>query len=112
MSRAVGIGKLYWIQNKDKIKRNKGILLKVEDKVKLKPIPRYFQKLWEQENWKEYVHFKYDNTKNGKRKKAEIISRISLPDGTTDDLKYEFYLSKQFKILKDKAKYLKRGNFI
>lgn len=112
MSRAVGIGKLYWIENKEKIKRNKGVLLKVENKVKLKPIPRYFQKLWEQENWEEYIQFKYENTKNGQRTKAEIISRISLPDGTTDELKYEFYLSQQFKILKDKAKYLKRGNFI
>ena len=112
MSRAVGIGKLYWIENKEKIKKNKGILLKVKDKVKLKPIPRYFQKLWENENWEEYARFKYENTKEGQKIKIKIISKISLPDGTPEELKWEFYLNQQHQILKDKAKYLTRNNFI
>lgn len=112
MSRGVGIGRVYWEQNKEKIKRNKGILLKIKDHVKLKPIPRYFKKLWESENYEEYYRFKYEQWKDGLKKKAEIISRIILPDGTTDEQKWEFYLESQHKILKDKAKYLKRNEFI
>lgn len=112
MSRAVGIGRQYWNENKDKIKRNKGILLKIEDKVTLKPIPKYYKKLWEQENYEEYYRYKYEQQKDAIKKKVEILSKISLPDGTTEEQKWEFYLETQFKILKDKAKYLKRNEFI
>lgn len=112
MSRGVGIGRTYWEENKEKIKRNKGILLKIKDKVQLKPIPKYFKKLWEQEDWEEYYHFKYEKQQDGIKKKMEIISKVKLPDGTPDFLKWEFYLDTQEKILKSKAKYLKRNEFI
>lgn len=112
MSRGVGIGRLYWEQNKDKIKRNKGILLKIQDFVKLKPVPKYFKKLWEQENWEEYYRFKYEKQKDGIKTKMEIINKIKLPGNPSDELKWEFYLETQHKILKDKAKYLKRNEFI
>lgn len=112
MSRGVGIGRKYWEDNKDKIKRNKGILIKIKDKVKLKPIPRYYKKLWEKENYVEYYRFKYYREKDMIIKKAEIIAQVILPDGTDEELKYEFYLNQQEQTLKDKAKYLKRNNFI
>lgn len=112
MSRGVGIGRTYYEKNKEKILRNKGILMKVKDKVKLKPIPRYFKKLWENEDWQEFYRFKYEQSKDTLKKKIEIINRVILPDGTSDELKWEFYLQTQHKILKDKAKYLKRNEFI
>lgn len=112
MSRGVGIGRTYYEKNKEKILRNKGILLKIKDNVKLKPIPRYFKKLWEQEDWEEYYRFKYEKQKDGIKRKAEIITKIKLPNGTSDEIKWEFYLETQHKILKDKAKYLKRNEFI
>lgn len=112
MSRGVGLGWTYWNDNKEKIKRNKGIWLKIKDKTKLKPIPRYFKKLWEKENYEEYYRFKYEVEKDSIVKKAEIISRISLPNGTTLENKWKFYLEQSEKTLKDKAKYLKRNEFI
>ncbi len=110
MSRGVGIGRTYWNDNKEKIKRNKGILLKVKDKVKLKPIPRYFKKLWEQENWEEYYRYKYEKQKDGIKTKIEIINRISLPDGTSNEEKWEFYLDNQEKTLKQHLSKYKRTN--
>lgn len=112
MSRGVGIGRRYWNENKQKIKRNKGILLKIEDKVHLKPIPRYFKKLWEDENYEEYYRYKYEAEKDAQKHKIEIIARIKLPDGTTDEEKWSFYLEQQEKILQEKAKSLKRNEFI
>ena len=112
MSRGVGIGVQYWNKNKEKVKRNKGILLKIKDKTKLKPIPRYYKKLWEAENYVEYYRFKYEVENDMIKKKAEIIAQVDLPDGTTEQVKYDFYLSQIEKILLDKTKSLKRNNFI
>ena len=113
MSRGVGIGVNYWLKNKEKVKRNKGILLKIKDTVKLKPIPRYYKKLWETENYREYYRYKYEIENNMLRKKAEIIAQVDLPDGTTDQVKYEFYLKNQEIILYEKARRgLQRNNFV
>lgn len=112
MSRAVGIGRLYWEQNKEKIKRNKGIFLKIKDKVKLKPIPRYFKKLWENENWEEYYRFKYEKFKEAEKIKIEIINKVKYAQENDPEIILEFYLEQQEKILKEKAKYLKRNEFI
>lgn len=112
MSRAVGIGRKYWEENKEKIKRNKGILLKIKDKVKLKPIPRYFKKLWEDENFEEYYRFKYEKQKETEKIKIEIINKIKYGNETDEDIIMEIYLDKQEKILKSKAKFLKRNEFI
>lgn len=113
MSRAVGIGKKYYEENKEKIIRNKGILIKSGDKVKLRPIPKYFKKLWETEDWIEYYRFKYEKSKDGIKRKAEIISKISMPDGTDDEYKWEFYLKNTEESLKQKvAKNLSRNMFV
>lgn len=113
MSRGVGIGVLEWIKHKETIKNNEGILLKNKGKVKKKPIPRYFKKLWESENWEEYYRFKFVCEQKAIKKKMEIISMITMPDGTTDEFKWEFYLHQQEKILQEKSeKYKRRNNFI
>ena len=112
MSRGVGIGRMYWEENKEKIKRNKGIFLKIKEKLHLKPIPKYFEKIWEQENYEEYYRYKYEKQKEGEKHKIEILSRIKLPEGTWEEKKWEFYLEEKAKILTEKAKYLKRNEFI
>lgn len=112
MSRAVGIGRKYWEEHKEKIKRNKGILLKVKDKVKLKPIPKYFKKLWEKENYIEYYRYKYEQAENGKKRKIEILAQINLGKNKLEEFTWEFYLDKQEKQLEQKVKALKRNEFI
>lgn len=112
MSRGVGIGRQYWEENKEKIKRNKGIFIKVDDHAKLKPIPKYFKKVWEDENWVEYHQFKYEQSKEAEQKKILILSKLSLPEEWEEDEKYEWHLKTQEKILLDKVKYLKRSNFV
>lgn len=113
MSRGVGIGRVYWDKNKEKIKRNSGIMLKIKDKVKIKQIPRFYKKLWEKENYVEYYRWKYERSKLGEKMKAEIIAMVTLPDGTTEAEKYEFYLKNLEESLKEKAQHkLIRNNFV
>lgn len=112
MSRAVGIGRKYWEENKEKIKRNKGIMLKIKDKVKIKQIPRYFKKLWEDENYEEYYRFKYEKYKEGERVKIEIINKVKYGKETDPEIIWSYYLENQENILKSKAKHLKRDEFV
>lgn len=107
MSRGAGIGVKYWNENKDKIKRNKGILLKIKDKVKLKPIPRYYLKLWEKENWRECERFKYKQHEEAERKKYERIKKLNLP-GLSDDEKLEWLRKQDAKFLKENLNKYKR----
>lgn len=112
MSRAVGIGRKYWEENKEKIKRNNGIIIKIKDKVKIKPIPKYFKKLWEDENYQEYYRWKYERTKEGIKRRLEIINQIKLQNNPQKEDILTFYLETQEKILEQKAQALKRNEFI
>lgn len=113
MSRGVGIGRLYWNQHKTEIKRNKGILLNIKGKVKLKQIPRYYKKLWEAEDYEEYYRFKYEKQKDFVVKKAEIVALFKLPNDEIYIDEWDFYLQSQEQILTQKAKNtLGRNNFI
>ena len=46
-SRNGGIGIAYWNKYNQKIITNEGIYIKIKDKVKVRPIPKYYQKKWE-----------------------------------------------------------------
>lgn len=51
------IGRKYWELNKEIIKEDLGIWIKKGDKANLQEIPRYYKKLWQQENPVEYELF-------------------------------------------------------
>lgn len=113
MSRAIGIGKVYWDKNKEKIKNNGNIIIKIDGQVKAKPIPRYFKKLWETENWEEYARFKYEKQKEGIKLRMDIISRIKYTGNQEEieELKYSIYLDKQEQILLGKRKNYQRNSY-
>ena len=74
------IGLKYWELNKDKIKRNNGIFVRFDNKVKLKPIPTYFKKKWKEENPEEYYRWAYKQQKNSQKQILDRISQMKLPD--------------------------------
>ena len=113
MSRAVGIGRQYWDKYKENIKNCGSILIKNDGKVKAKPIPRYFKKLWENENWEEYYRFKYEKQKEGLKLKMEIISKIKYQGAQEEieELKYSIYLEQQEQILLGKRKNYQRNSY-
>lgn len=92
MSRGAGIGIKYYRENREKIVRNSGILVKVNDKVKIKPIPRYFRKLWEAENWAEYETWKYYQKIKGEENHKKQLMKLNLPPEYTDEDRENFYI--------------------
>lgn len=104
MSRMPGLGYLYWQQNKELIKKQNGILVKTKDSVKLKPIPRYFMKLWEKENMSEFDIKKYKNKKKSIETKKELLKKISINKNWDEENEYAFYLKKLDEQLKAKTK--------
>ena len=113
MSKKPAIGLNYWNKNKEKIIRNKGILIKVDNKVSLKPIPRYFKKIWERENWEELYKYKMECQKNLAEKRQETLEKISLSSQKCEELteiqKNDIYNKYLEKNLKERGKYLKRN---
>lgn len=107
MSRSVGIGKKYFLDNIEKIKRNSGIFIGN----KLKRIPRYFKKVWEQKDWEDYHRWKWKFINDSQKMIKEKLKKLNVPIDW-DFEKIEFwYLKQQEKILIDKAQSLKRNNY-
>lgn len=70
-----GIGIDYWNNRKEKIKRNRGIYIKTNKGVKLKNIPNYFLKKWEEEIKKNQKEILKNITKDTIKKDHEEIKR-------------------------------------
>lgn len=113
MSKNPAIGLKYWQENKEKIKRNKGILLKIDDKTVLKPIPRYYQKLWERENWEELYQYKFECQNNLAKNRQEILKKINITDKPVEEMteneKIKIYNEYLKNNLTNRGKYLKRN---
>lgn len=80
MSKKPAIGLKYWEKYKKQIINNEGILLKVENTVQKKPIPRYFKKIWEKENWENLDKFQYVIKKQAIKNHEETLQKINAPD--------------------------------
>lgn len=106
MSRGVGLGRLYFEQNFDKIKRNNGIYVSG----KLKRIPRYFKKLWEKKNWQDYHQWRWQFMNECQKLAEEKIKLLNYPQNYNFEEIEFLYLQQQEKILLDKAESLKRDN--
>lgn len=100
-SRNGGIGIMKWINEKLEIIKNKGLYIKIKDKVKLKAIPKFFMKKWKDENDTNYDWFVFEKTNIAKKNKEEVLKKTTLSESE--------YLKLQEKNLKEKAKLLKRN---
>lgn len=112
MSTGVGLGRKFWEDNKEFIKKYKYIQIKVNGVVKQKALPRYFKKLWENEDWEDYHINRYENIKKGIEKQKEIMKTENYEKTKFEDIKWCRHLQKTERGLIEKSKALKRGNFI
>lgn len=74
------IGYYWWINNKDEIKRNGGILMVSKKGTHLAPIPKVMQKYWENENEDEFEEYKMWKQINAEKKWKMILSRTDLSE--------------------------------
>lgn len=100
MSRAVGIGRLYWEENKEKVKRNSGVFIKL-DTVVWRPVPKYFKKIWEKEDYEEFYRWQHKQQKKGEENQKKMLSKYSLP-GLSDDEKLDWINKLKEKTLKSR----------
>lgn len=105
------IGLKYWQQYKDKIKRNSGIFVQYDKKVKLKPIPRYFKKQWEAENWEEYHRWKFQRQKANEINMKSLLANLNI-DSEFDDVRRVILLRLSKQNLEAKIPALQRNNFV
>ena len=106
MSRMPGLGISEWIDNKSMIKKTGNILVKIKNAVKIKKIPRYFEKLWEEENW--YTHQDYKNKTKEKGILSAIEQKKQYSTGNIIDNRPEIALNTLKTNLTNKAKLLLR----
>ena len=102
MSKKPAIGLEYWLKNKESIKKNAGILIKIDDSVKQKQIPRYFKKKWENEDAINLAYEKYNQEKLMKKNIENNLKNINDPN---PEKKWLEYIKSS---LENKAKSLKR----
>lgn len=111
MSRGVGIGRSWWEENKQFCEKWGNITLNIDGKIEHKPLPRYFKKLWEQEDWNTYEYYKFKQAKQAIINHNEIIKKHNMA-GLNDEVKMSRILKQQEEILTAKSQALKRSNFI
>lgn len=105
MSRNGGLGLTEWIKNKEEIKKNKGFYCMTLKGVKLKPIPRFYKKKWEEENIHEFLKFQEEEIEKIKWDKEKMYEKINQP-------RSEFIKKKQWIMQQNLAKIKTRNNFI
>lgn len=103
-SRNGGIGLIYWLENKEKIIENQGLFIKIKGKVKLKNIPKYFMRKFEQLDMFEFDKFKYKKQKQGIQNWTKILKNTSLNESE--------YKEQMHQTLLQKARILRRDNII
>lgn len=103
-SKKTAIGYEYWQDKKSTIIRNNGIMIKINEKIKNKKIPKYYMKIWEKTNKNEIERYKNHTKINGLKRWKEQLSKTSLSESN--------YKKQMEDSLKIKTKILSRNNQI
>ena len=119
MSRNPGIAKWNWEKNAEKYKKF-GILIHNNKGTTRQNLPKYFKKLWKQENWEEFEKANYENKQKMKQLKNEQANKLNYTENFTNwnlstekinELKFDIYNKKREEHKKEQVKLLKRNNF-
>lgn len=87
MSTCPGIGKTWFIKNKENIKTNNCILIHSKKGTLTRKIPRYYKKIWEKIDWLEYERWKYQYKKVMEEYQLKEIKKYNLPNEWTTERK-------------------------
>lgn len=110
ISGSLGIGKKWFIENKEKIIRNNGILINHKGEAKLKKLPRYYKKIWEKIDWEEYERFRMNYKKQMEKIIKKVIDSYNLPENWGYWQKERYIEQKTLDRQKHKYRLLKRDN--
>lgn len=99
-----GIGIKFWQKFKNKITENKGIMIKIKNKVKIKKIPKYFMRKWKETGELEYDWYVFEIQQEGIKHWNETLSKTTKTESE--------YLQMLENNLLEKAQKLRRDNQI
>lgn len=108
MSTNPGIGKQYFIDNFEQIRKNSGIIIKDKKGVKIKRIPRYYKKVWNQQNWEDYEKWKYQEQLKWEKRIIKEIEEYNLPNDWSFDKKLKFANDKKIEKFRAKTEKLRK----
>lgn len=97
-----GIGRMWFINNIEKIKQNDCIIIKTGKGTVYRTVPRYYRKVWQQINWMDYERWRYKCQKKYEIEEQKEIDKFNLPEEWLRETKI-FWIS-QKKIADWKAK--------
>lgn len=110
MSTCPGIGKQWFLNNIEKIKENKCIILKSHKDVKMRKVPRYYRKIWQQINWEEYEKWKLEIKNKFEEDEKRELEKYNLPKEWTEAAKIKFITKRKIENWKAKRKLLQVRN--
>lgn len=110
MSNKPGIGRQWFIDNFQKVKENSCILIKSDNTVKIKKIPRYYKKLWEKMDWEDYERWKYQQQKIMIKNQIKLVESYNLPEEWIWERKLKFANDKKIEQFKAKMNKLRQRN--
>lgn len=102
-SRRPGIGRIYWENNIEKIKRDKGVWIFNQrlKKQTLNPIPKAFTELWKKGNdWENYYKYQHQQQKDFEQYQIDLVLKLNEP--------WEEIRRKQIESLHNRIRQLKR----
>ncbi len=102
ISMSQGIGRTWFINNKQEIIENNCIIISSNGEVMTRKVPRYYRKVWQQTNWEEYEKWRYELKKEIEKQEIKEIAKYNLPEKMLEEAKI-YWISKQ-KINNWKAK--------
>lgn len=105
---SIGIGRTYFEKNIDKIKKNKGIILKSKNGAKLKRVPRFYKKIWEAIDWVDYEKWKYEILKHHKEYEDKLLEKYNLPENWLREAKLGWITNQIKENRKARAELLKQ----
>lgn len=89
-----GIGRMWFINNIEKIKQNNCIIIKTGKRTIYRTVPRYYRKVWQQINWMDYERWRYKCQKKYEIEEQKEIDKFNLPEEWSRETKI-FWISQK-----------------
>ena len=94
ISMSQGIGRNWFIQNRNKIKENDCIIISNGKDVLTKKVPRYYRKIWNELDWEDYERWKYKIKKKFEEQEIKELKKYNLPEEWLSERKI-FWITNQ-----------------
>ena len=108
ISMSQGIGRTWFLENKEDVKKNNCIIIAANDNVITRKVPRYYRKIWQEIDWEEYEKWRYKIKKIYEIEEQKELKKYNLPEEWLEERKVYFISQKKIENWKAKKDRLQR----